>query len=159
MKARLALIVMLVAACAAPGAAGPGALASVTRPVVPRAYPDGGISLADPQSRGAKVAIESAYAACASGVADCPGAPPAIAELALVTDSQYGQIQSSGAVDHSITARLSWVFTWTSISCPRRLGPKPPSRAPTASACDWLVIIDATTGEYLVTYAGPTASN
>lgn len=97
-----------------------------------------------------------AYELCTNGVADCPGSAPPIAELALVTDSQYGQIDSSGAVSLPMQRRLAWVFTWEAIGCPRRLGPRPPSAAPSAGPCDWVVLIDAATGDYLLTYSGPS---
>lgn len=151
------MVLILVAACAAPGAAPAAAIDAIVRPVVARSYSDGGITLAAPQSAASKIDVVSAYRLCTSGVADCPGSVPSFAELALVSDSQYGQIDTAGGVSHSISARLSWVFTWQSIACAQRLGPRAPAGAPTTSPCDWLVMIDATSGEYLYTYSGASA--
>ena len=158
---RLALLVVAsvvaIAGCVAAGAASSQALpAGVERPVTPRTYPTGGISLAQPGGELATVNATSAYGVCASGEANCPVGPPGLAELALTTDSQYGDIKPDGSVTHSIQNRLTWVFTWNTIACPPRLGPKPPAGQTNAPAvCDWLVIVDAQTGRFLITYAGP----
>ena len=150
---------VMVVGCGAPGASARAQLsAGVERPVVPRTYTDGGITLASAGSQVPTVAATAAYRACISGAADCPAGEPTSAELASVTDDQYGQTDASGTVTHTIQGRLSWVFTWQDIPCPPRLGPKPPASVVAApSVCDWIVLVDARSGENLITYAGVPA--
>jgi hypothetical protein len=146
----------LVGCSSAGASARPSLPADAERTVVPRTYTAGGITLAVPGSKAPAVDARGAYHACISGVAACPDGAPSFVELSSVTDDQYGDANSKGTVTHPIRVRLSWVFTWQGIACPPRLGPTPPDSAvPAAATCDWLVIVDAESGESLVTYAGP----
>jgi hypothetical protein len=149
----------MLVGCGAPGASARSALSvDAERPLVPRTYTDGGITLSAPTSQATTVTAKDAYGACISGAADCPAGAPNFAELASVTDTQYGQTDASGTVMHTIQGRMSWVFTWHNIACPPRVGPKPPgtAAAPT-TLCDWLVLVDASSRAFLITYAGPPA--
>ena len=131
------------------------------RPVVARTYAGSGITLAVPGSATPAVSATDAYQVCVSGAAACPSAHPDVVELASVTDDQYGDINANGSVTHTIHDRLSWVFTWQGAACPPRTGPRPLGSAAGSAAsaapgdCDWVVLTDATTGKFLVTYAGP----
>lgn len=158
---RLALLLTigLLAGCSAAGAAPlPVLPVGAERPVVPRAYPEGGITIAAPDSKTAKIDAVRAYAVCSNGEASCPDGAPGSAELASATDDQYGDIKPDGTVSHPIQARLTWVFTWNHVSCPARLGPKLPGAVSAPPAvCDWVVLVDADSGQFLITYAGPPA--
>lgn len=155
----LVLTMGLLAGCVAAGATPRPALpVGAERPVVPRAYPEGGITIAAPGSSTARIDAVRAYTACSDGKASCPDGSPGSAELALATDDQYGDSQPDGTVNHPIQARLTWVFTWDRVSCPPRLGPKPPGAVSAPPAvCDWVVLVDAGSGQFLITYAGPPA--
>lgn len=145
------------AGCVAAGASlRPPLAAGAESPVVPRTYGAGGITLGLPSSNAPGVDVASAYRTCISGEADCPAGAPRLAELASTTDDQYGDLDTNGTATHTIQGRLSWVFTWQGVACPPSLGPKPPgSLAAAAPVCDWLVIVDAQSGKYLISYAGP----
>jgi hypothetical protein len=159
----------IVALFALVGCVGPGSSVSPSlstdaeHPVTPRVYRDGGITLAVPSSKAAATTAVGAFGACTSGAAECPPGAPDLAELASVTDDQYGEVGAAGAVEHPLNQVLSWVFTWRGVPCPPRLGPRPQSAtAPSAAAtpralCDWVVIVDAQSGKYVETYAGPAA--
>ncbi|HEV2005126.1 MAG TPA: hypothetical protein VGQ85_00810 [Candidatus Limnocylindrales bacterium] len=142
----------------APGAgARPSLNPALVGPVVGRSYDAGGMTIATALQAGAAVAPSDAYAVCISGGGDCPAGQPDSAELASVTDDQNGQLDGSGSgsVNHTIHARLSWVFVWKGIACPPRIGGQLDGQAIVVATCDWLVIVDATSGNYLLTYAGP----
>lgn len=135
--------------------------------LIDRNYPQGNIRLAPPPNgKQPSISSDLAYKNCQTGVAPCPRATPTSSELASFSDDAYGQIQPDQSVRLSFQNTLSWVFTWKDATCPPGGGNGAPAPGATSfplplaspALCDWVVFIDATTGQYQLSYQGPPPS-
>ena len=172
-----------LAGCVAPGAtvapgasSGRAALSVADQPLAKaRTYRTASITLAPPKVPVASVPATVAYDLCRSGVAACADGQPTSAELASMTDTSYGTTQADGTFNQTLNDTLVWAFSWRNITCPPNSGgafvpgntgpsgtaPVPRSSEPSGTAattiCDEVAFVDATSGEFLITYIGPPA--
>jgi hypothetical protein len=102
------------------------------------------------------VAAAAAYAVCAterSNPCDRPAGPTMIA--ALATGIEGGTVRADGSVKPAFDLRLIWTLSWPKEMCILQLEPSPFQSYNSVSEvpCIRTMLVDATTGKYLGTYA------
>lgn len=101
------------------------------------------------------VAANQAYKTCVTGPQPCPldistGVPDI--ELAIFSDDDYGTLGSGGKVTPFFQGVLAWLLTWHAISLPPA-GPMVPSGTPRpAGKCDFVYVVSATSGAYMMAF-------
>ena len=122
------------------------------------AYPDASVRF-DPPPSGSKSTIQGGDVErmCGSGVS-CESGPPDAVELALFSDDALGD-SSSGTIHPEYQNVLAWALTWHHVDC-IALGPPGRPTVPPAMAngCDFVSVVDASTGRQLITVRSSPAA-
>lgn len=167
----VAVSALLVGACGhaqppppSSAAGAPTAGSSVSSRVVParlvakRSYSDMGITLDVPALDVVPAADgEQAYQRCVSGPEPCPhnatALPPTV-ELALYSNSTYGTTGKNGTVIPKFQRTLTWVITFHDV--PMRPAGGPGMTFPQApTPCEFIYLVDASTGGYMMAIGCP----
>jgi hypothetical protein len=119
-----------------------------------RTLPDVNITLSPPGDVVPPISSDDAYKLCLSGVASCNPESPTAIELALLTDTAYGTVDSKGKLHLLEVNALVWAFSWLGTTdCPPAFGgagPRP-SRPPGQPLCDKVAFVDAHSGKFIFT--------